>query len=175
MSNKPDHEASMAKAELIQTAKNAMSLYKMIQDGDNLDGWVSSYITLANDYLNSVQEHMEGQTIQGVEENKKGVRAPKRTTKPKNPVAKNAFAAIGGGAAGAHKDKKKAAKQGDTKHKASAYESMLEAALQSALMEKAPKGWEGTVKAMKKHDEIDNPWALAHWMKNKGYKSHKKK
>lgn len=41
--------------------------------------------------------------------------------------------------------------------------------------EAAPKGWEGTVKAMKKHgDEIDNPWALAHWMKGKGYKSHKK-
>ena len=42
------------------------------------------------------------------------------------------------------------------------------------LDEKAPKGWEGTVKAMKKHKEIDNPWALAHSMKNKGYKSHKK-
>jgi hypothetical protein len=40
--------------------------------------------------------------------------------------------------------------------------------------EAAPKGWEGTVKSMKKHDEIDNPWALAHWMKGKGYKSHKK-
>lgn len=41
--------------------------------------------------------------------------------------------------------------------------------------EVAPKGWEGTVKAMKKHKgEIDNPWALAHWMKGKGYKSHKK-
>ena len=40
--------------------------------------------------------------------------------------------------------------------------------------EAAPKGWEGTVKAMKKHKEIDNPWALAHYMKNKGYKSHKK-
>lgn len=43
------------------------------------------------------------------------------------------------------------------------------------LAEAAPKGWEGTVKAMKKHsDEVDNPWALAHYMKNKGYKSHKK-
>lgn len=41
--------------------------------------------------------------------------------------------------------------------------------------EVAPKGWEGTVKAMKKHKEIDNPWALAHYMKNKGYKSHKSK
>lgn len=42
------------------------------------------------------------------------------------------------------------------------------------LAEKAPKGWEGTVKAMKKHKEIDNPYALANYMKNKGYKSHKK-
>jgi hypothetical protein len=42
------------------------------------------------------------------------------------------------------------------------------------LEEKAPEGWEGTVKAMKKHKDIDNPWALAHWMKNKGMKSHKK-
>ena len=42
------------------------------------------------------------------------------------------------------------------------------------LEEKAPEGWEGTVKAMKKHKEIDNPWALAHWMKGKGMKSHKK-
>jgi hypothetical protein len=40
--------------------------------------------------------------------------------------------------------------------------------------ESAPKGWEGTVKAMKKHKDIDNPWALAHSMKNKGYKSHVK-
>jgi len=40
--------------------------------------------------------------------------------------------------------------------------------------EVAPKGWEGTVKAMKKHNEIDNPYALANYMKNKGYKSHKK-
>ena len=43
----------------------------------------------------------------------------KKTNPPKtrNPVAKNASAAIGGGAAGAHKDKKKAAKQGQEKHK----------------------------------------------------------
>lgn len=42
-----------------------------------------------------------------------------------------------------------------------------------SVSEKAPKGWEPTVKAMKKHKEIDNPFALAHWMKGKGYKSHK--
>lgn len=40
--------------------------------------------------------------------------------------------------------------------------------------EVAPDGWEGTVKAMKKYKKIDNPWALAYYMKSKGYKSHKK-
>lgn len=40
--------------------------------------------------------------------------------------------------------------------------------------EVAPEGWEGTVKAMKKYNKIDNPWALAYYMKSKGYKSHKK-
>lgn len=39
--------------------------------------------------------------------------------------------------------------------------------------EKAPEGWEGTVKAMKDEPGIDNPFALANWMKAKGYKSHK--
>ena len=42
------------------------------------------------------------------------------------------------------------------------------------MKEVAPPGFEGTVKAMKKHKDIDNPWALAWSMKNKGYKSHKK-
>ena len=42
------------------------------------------------------------------------------------------------------------------------------------VVEKAPPGFEGTVKAMKKHKEVTNPFALAWSMKNKGYKSHKK-
>ncbi len=48
-----------------------------------------------------------------LDEGKKGVKAPKHTIKPRNFVAKNAVQS----GAGAHKDKKKAAKQGDTKHK----------------------------------------------------------
>ena len=48
-------------------------------------------------------------------EAKKGVVAPKYTVKPRNLVAKNAASTTSG--AGAHKDKKKAAKQGDVKHK----------------------------------------------------------
>ena len=40
--------------------------------------------------------------------------------------------------------------------------------------EVSPEGWEKTVKAMKDEPGIDNPWALAWWMKGKGYQSHKK-
>ncbi len=47
-------------------------------------------------------------------------------------------------------------------------------AMKEAVNEAAPEGWEKTVLAMKKHKEIDNPWALAHWMKKKGYHQHKK-
>lgn len=54
-----DHEASMAKSELLQIAKNAKILFESIHRGDELPGWVSSYITLANDHLNSAAEHIE--------------------------------------------------------------------------------------------------------------------
>jgi hypothetical protein len=43
---------------------------------------------------------------------------------------------------------------------------------ESRFSEKAPAGWEGTVKHMKKHSDIDNPFALAHYMKNQGYTPH---
>ena len=51
--------------------------------------------------------------------------------------------------------------------------SVLYVAKGKKVSEVAPPGWEGTVKAMKKSGGIDNPWALAWWMKNKGHKSHK--
>jgi len=38
--------------------------------------------------------------------------------------------------------------------------------------EVSPPGWKGTVKAMKKHKDITNPWALAWWMKDQGDKPH---
>ena len=43
------------------------------------------------------------------------------------------------------------------------------------IQEVSPPGFEGTVKAMKKHGDVDNPWALAWYMKKKGFKSHKTK
>lgn len=50
--------------------------------------------------------------------------------------------------------------------------SIIKEIIKECLNEVAPEGWEGTVKGMKKHSDIDNPWALSHWMKNKGYKPH---
>lgn len=34
----------------------------------------------------------------------------------------------------------------------------------------APPGWERSIKRMKKHNDIDNPWALAWWMRRNGAK-----
>ncbi len=65
----------------------------------------------ANEFL---IEHKKNRKAKKYNEKPTQVAAP---DKPRNFVAKNAMASIGGGAAGAHKDKKKAAKQGDVKHK----------------------------------------------------------
>lgn len=56
-----DHEASMADGELRNLISNASKLQNMIQPGDELPGWVSSYITLASDYMHSVAEYMAEQ------------------------------------------------------------------------------------------------------------------
>ena len=53
-----DHEASMAKAQLYNIAANAVKLFKIIEEGDNLEGWVASHITTANEQLDSVAQKM---------------------------------------------------------------------------------------------------------------------
>jgi hypothetical protein len=60
-----DHEASMAKSELRDMLMNGAKLYQMIEPGENLPGWVSSYITLASDYIHSVSEYMTEKSIEG--------------------------------------------------------------------------------------------------------------
>jgi len=57
-SSRPDHEASMAKGELYNAIKNAKELFHMIEDGENLEGWVASKITRAADYINTVHDYM---------------------------------------------------------------------------------------------------------------------
>jgi hypothetical protein len=48
----------MVKGELRDLLMNGAILYQMIEPGENLPGWVSSYITLASDYIHSVAEYI---------------------------------------------------------------------------------------------------------------------
>jgi DNA-binding NtrC family response regulator len=48
----------------------------------------------------------------------------------------------------------------------------LDAAI-NQLVEVSPPGFSGTTKAMKKHKDISNPYALSWWMYNRGQKPHK--
>jgi hypothetical protein len=56
-----DHEGQMAKSELYRAAKYSMKLFQMIQDGQDLEGWVQAKITKSADYLDSVYHYMEYQ------------------------------------------------------------------------------------------------------------------
>lgn len=64
-----------------------------------------------------------------IEEHKKGRKAVRHNPKPRNPVAANSH--VTASSAGAHKDKKKAEKQGDVKHKQKEFsESVTEGPLE---------------------------------------------
>ena len=54
-----DREAAMARADLYKLASYSTKLFKMIQDGDQLEGWVQAKITKAADYVASVYHFME--------------------------------------------------------------------------------------------------------------------
>ena len=54
-----DHEAAMARADLFKCAQYSFKLFKMIHDGQQLDGWVQAKITKAADYIASVYHYME--------------------------------------------------------------------------------------------------------------------
>jgi hypothetical protein len=51
----------MARSELYRAAKYSMKLFQMIQDGQDLEGWVQAKITKSADYLDSVYHYMEYQ------------------------------------------------------------------------------------------------------------------
>ena len=57
-----DHEVQMARQECFHAAEHALALHKLlrnISEAQGLEGWVSSKITLANDYLKRVREYLE--------------------------------------------------------------------------------------------------------------------
>ena len=58
--NRPDdNEAAMARADLYKLANYSMKLFKMIHDGDQLEGWVQAKITKSADYVASVYHYLE--------------------------------------------------------------------------------------------------------------------
>lgn len=53
-----DGEGQMFKAQLLSIMKNSQKLYHMIDESDELEDWVQSKITLAEDYLQAVYGYM---------------------------------------------------------------------------------------------------------------------
>ena len=53
-----DHEATMAMGELRSMIKNSITIYKNVNPNQQLPGWVSGYVTLASDYMNSVAQYL---------------------------------------------------------------------------------------------------------------------
>jgi hypothetical protein len=61
-----DHEVEMARSDLYAAAKNAMRIFQLLKnrtEDEGLMGWQQSYITLAADYLNSVADSLEYDTV----------------------------------------------------------------------------------------------------------------
>ena len=61
-----DHEVSMAKSQLLSAVKSSTRIAKQLQDKseeEGLEGWVASKLTMAEDYLQAVADHMDGQEI----------------------------------------------------------------------------------------------------------------
>jgi hypothetical protein len=57
----PDDESDMAHSQLRSIKDLASELCDIIDDGEQLDAWVQSKLTKAEDYLNSVYNYMNGE------------------------------------------------------------------------------------------------------------------
>jgi hypothetical protein len=56
---KDDHEAKMARADLMKMHEYSAKLFRMIGPNEELDGWVQAKITKASDYISSVYHYLE--------------------------------------------------------------------------------------------------------------------
>lgn len=59
-----DFEGGMAKSQLISIVKNARELYNMMDETTQLEGWVQSKITIAEDYMQALVTYLQGEQIQ---------------------------------------------------------------------------------------------------------------
>lgn len=58
-----DYEGEMAKSELRNIIQNAEELFNILDEDTQLEAWVQSKLTKANDYLESVLQYMKYQNI----------------------------------------------------------------------------------------------------------------
>ena len=58
-----DYEGEMAKSELRNIIQNAQELMSSLDDDTQLEAWVQSKLTKANDYLNSVNQYLKYQSL----------------------------------------------------------------------------------------------------------------
>ena len=56
-----DQEGDMAKSQLKKIAKYALGLYSVLDDNQELESWVQSKITLADDYISKVKHYLENE------------------------------------------------------------------------------------------------------------------
>jgi len=62
-----DDESDMAGSQLISIKQNVNKLASIIDDGEQLDAWVQSKLTKAEDYLTSIYNYLQGEEIQETE------------------------------------------------------------------------------------------------------------
>lgn len=58
-----DYEGGMARTQLFSIIKNAKSLFDQIDDRTQLQGWVQSKLTKAEDYIDAVRTYLEGESL----------------------------------------------------------------------------------------------------------------
>lgn len=191
-----DDEAGMAHNNLLTSARAVMGLLKTIDDKDNLPEWVQEKIAKAEMMLVGVWDYLQSQKEMGVDPQQDANEAYGRYDRRDAYQRDYDHSVAGMDRPSNHRDDERhdldpsewyIVKDGkmfkvtvypnqEQEAIARGYSPSREEAKAKAdnVSEVAPPGWEKTVKAMKKHDNIDNPFALAWSMKNKGYKSHKK-
>jgi hypothetical protein len=58
-----DYEGEMAKSELRNVIQNAQEVFNMLDDDTQLEAWVQSKLTKANEYLDSVTQYLKYQSL----------------------------------------------------------------------------------------------------------------
>jgi hypothetical protein len=151
-----DDEGSMVLNQLDQMERAV----KMVRDyigtdyEKQLPAWVQSKLTLSTDYIDTVGNYLSSKNEDVNEASSASIRMYKALQQAKEKREREER--LGNELLNKKPPEQKPVQKEET------------------VAEVAPPGFEGTVKAMKKYKKIDNPWALAWSMKNKGYKSHKK-